>query len=117
MHRECNEENAVSGSASREQKGARREAMADVNNPNVQKILHSKQFAHVATIRPDGSPQSSPMWFVWDGAYIQFTPATNRQKYRNIRRDPRIAVSITAVDDPYTYAEFRGVVERIEEDP
>jgi Pyridoxamine 5'-phosphate oxidase len=56
------------------------------------------------------------MWFVWDGAYLKFTHATNRQKYQNIRRDPRVAVSITAVDDPYTYAEFRGVVERIEEE-
>src|SRR5260370_7030240 len=56
------------------------------------------QFVGVATIRPDGSPQSSPLWFVWDGAYIQFTPATNRQKYRNIRRDPPIAFSITPVD-------------------
>ena len=91
--------------------------MADLHNPKVQKILQSKQFAHLATIRPDGSPQSSPMWFVWDGAYLKFTHATNRQKYRNIRRDPRIAVSITDVDDPYIYAEFRGVVERIEEDP
>ncbi len=80
--------------------------MADLHNPKVQKILQSKQFAHLATIRPDGSPQSSPMWFVWDG-----------EKYRNIRRDPRIAVSITDVNDPYIYAEFRGVVERIEEDP
>ncbi len=91
--------------------------MADLHNPKVQKILQSKQFAHIATIRPDGSPQSSPMWFVLDGAYLKFTHATNRQKYRNIRRDPRIAVSITDVDDPYIYAEFRGVVERIEEDP
>ncbi len=91
--------------------------MADVQNPKVQKILHSKAFAHVATMRPDGSPQSSPMWFVWDGASLKFTHATNRQKYQHIRRDPRVAVSITDVDDPYTYAEFRGVVERIEEDP
>ena len=91
--------------------------MADLNNPKVQKILHSKQFAHLATIGPDGSPQSSPMWFLWDGEYIKFTHTTTRQKYRNIRRDPRVAVSITDADDPYTYAEFRGVVERIEEDP
>jgi hypothetical protein len=55
------------------------------------------------------------MWFVWDGAYLKFTHATNRQKYQNIRRDPSVAVSITTVDDPY--AEFRGAVERIEEDP
>jgi PPOX class probable F420-dependent enzyme len=91
--------------------------MADLNNPKVQKILQSKAFAHLATIRPDGSPQSSPMWFLWDGEYIKFTHATNRKKYRNIQRDPRVAVSILDGDDPYTYAEFRGVVERIEEDP
>src|SRR2546421_9942960 len=91
--------------------------MADLNNPKVQKILQSKAFAHLATISPDGSPQSSPMWFLWDGEYIKFTHTTERQKFRNIQRDPRVAISITDVDQPYTYAEFRGVVERIEDDP
>lgn len=91
--------------------------MADLKNPKVQKILRSKGFAHLATIGPDGAPQSSPMWLLWDGAYIKFTHTTTRKKYQNIRRDPRVAVSITDVDDPYTYAEFRGIVERIEEDP
>jgi len=57
------------------------------------------------------------MWFLWDGEYIKFTTTPNRRKYRNIQRDPRVAVSIIDVDDPYIAAEFRGVVERIEEDP
>jgi len=91
--------------------------MADLNNPKVQKILHSKEFAHLATIGADGAPQSSPMWFLWDGEYIKFTTTPNRRKYQNIQRDPRVAVSIIDVDDPYIAAEFRGVVERIEEDP
>ncbi|MBO0781983.1 MAG: PPOX class F420-dependent oxidoreductase [Ktedonobacteraceae bacterium] len=91
--------------------------MADLNNPKVQKILHSKAFAHLATTGPDGAAQSSPMWFLWDGEHIKFTHTTNRKKYQNIQRDPRVAVSITDVDNPYTYAEFRGVVERIEKDP
>jgi PPOX class probable F420-dependent enzyme len=91
--------------------------MADLTNPKVQNILHSKQFAHLATIGPDGAPESSPMWFLWDGEYIKFTHTTTRKKYRNIQRDPRVAVSITDADDPYIAAEFRGVVERIEEDP
>lgn len=91
--------------------------MADLNNPKVQKILHSKGFAHLATIGPDGAPQSSPMWFLWDGEHIKFTHTTNQVKYQNIQREPRVAVSITDVDDPYTYAEFRGIVERIEKDP
>jgi PPOX class probable F420-dependent enzyme len=91
--------------------------MADLSNPKVQKILHSKAFAHLATIGSKGEPQSSPMWFLWDGEYIKFTHTTQRQKYQNVLRDPRVAVSITDVDNPYTYAEFRGVIERIEEDP
>ena len=91
--------------------------MAELNNPKVQKILHSKGFAHLATIGADGAPQSSPMWFLWDGEHIKFTHTTTRKKYQNIRRDPRVAVSITDIDDPYIYAEFRGIVERIEEDP
>jgi PPOX class probable F420-dependent enzyme len=91
--------------------------MADLNNPKVQKILQSKEFAHLATIGPDGAPQSSPMWFIWDGEYIKFTHTTDRVKYQNIKRDPRVSVSITDKDNAYTYAEFRGTVERIESDP
>jgi PPOX class probable F420-dependent enzyme len=91
--------------------------MADLNNPKVQKILHSKQFAHLATLGPDGAPESSPMWFLWDDEYIKFTHTTTRKKYHNIQRDPRVAVSITDVDDPYIAAEFRGRIGRIEEDP
>lgn len=91
--------------------------MTDVNAPAVQKILQSQAFAHLATIGPNGEAQSSPMWFLWDGEYVKFTHTTNRKKYQNIKRDPRVSISITDVDEPYTYAEFRGVVERIEDDP
>lgn len=91
--------------------------MADLSNPKVQKILKSKAFAYLATIGPDGSPQNSPMWFLWDGEYIKFTHTSQRQKFRNIQRDPRVSIAITDPDNPYIYAEFRGVVERIEENP
>lgn len=57
------------------------------------------------------------MWFLWDGDRLKFTHTTDRQKYRNIQRDPHVAVSITDVDDPYTSAEFRGVIDRIDDDP
>lgn len=91
--------------------------MADLNNPKVQKILHSKSLAHLATLGANGEPQSSPMWFLWDGEYIKFTHTSERQKYRNIQHDPRVAISIADPDNPYIYAEFRGVVERIDKDP
>src|SRR5947207_11472930 len=82
-------------------------SMADLNSPKVQKILHSKAFAHLATVGAKGEPHSSVMWFLWDGEYIKFTHTTERQKYQNLKRDPRVAISITDVDDPYIYAEFR----------
>ncbi len=91
--------------------------MADLNNPKVQKILHSKAFAYLATIGPNGKPQVTPMWFLWDGEYIKFTHTPDRQKYRNILRDPHVSIAVADVDEPYTCAEFRGVIERIDKDP
>lgn len=79
-------------------------------------LLDRPLFAHLATIRPDGSPQSSVMWFVWDGQLLRFTHTSTRQKYRNVTRDPRVALSIADPDDGYRYLEVRGVVVSIEPD-
>lgn len=89
----------------------------DLQNPRVQKILHSKAFAFLSTIGPHGEPHNSPVWFVWDGEYLKFTLNSKRQKLLNIQRDPCVAVSIIDLDNPYTYAEFRGVAARVEDDP
>ena len=50
-------------------------------------LLDSSALAHVATIGPDGAPQSNPVWFGWDGTHVLFSQTTGRQKYRN-RHDP-----------------------------
>jgi PPOX class probable F420-dependent enzyme len=78
-------------------------------------ILQSKAFAHVATIGPKGEPQVNPVWFVWDGTHILFSVNKVRQKYRNLVREPRIALSILDPDNPYRMIEIRGKA-RIEED-
>lgn len=80
-------------------------------------ILTSKGFAHVATIGPHHEPQSTPVWFDWDGTYVRISQTKDRQKYRNIQRDPRVALSITDPQNPYHYLEIRGKVARIEDDP
>jgi PPOX class probable F420-dependent enzyme len=82
-----------------------------------QAVLRKPAFGHVATLGPDGSPQSSPVWIDWDGEFLRFSQTTTRQKLQNLRRDGRIAVSATDPDDPYMYVEVRGVVDRVEEDP
>jgi PPOX class probable F420-dependent enzyme len=80
-------------------------------------LLTRPLFGHLATIRPDGTPQANPMWFSWDGEYLRFTNTTTRQKYRNVTAEPRIAMSVNDPDKPYRYLEVRGTVERIDPDP
>ena len=80
-------------------------------------LLESTALAHVATIGPNGEPQVNPVWFGTQDGYILFSQTTNRQKYRNLQRDARIALSIVDPGNPYRYLEIRGVVERIDPDP
>ncbi len=79
-------------------------------------LLDKKGFAHLATLRPDGSPQSTPMWYGFDGGTLLFSTTTGRQKYRNVTANPQVAVSILDPEDPYRYLEIRGVVTQIDDD-
>ena len=81
-----------------------------------QDLLSKKGFAHVATVGPEGEPQTQPMWYEWDGTSILLSHTKARQKFRNLKRDPRVAVSILDPENPYRYLEIRGVVD-IEDDP
>lgn len=80
-------------------------------------ILHKKGFGHIATIGPDGAPQSSPVWFDFDGEHVLFGLTTTRQKYRNLTARPELAISIIDPDNPYRYIEIRGHVASIDDDP
>lgn len=79
-------------------------------------LLERPLFAHLATVRPDGSPQTSVMWFAWDGDALLFTHTSTRQKFANLQHEPRVAVSIADPDDPYRYLEIRGTVESMDPD-
>ncbi len=83
---------------------------------NYADLLHTTALAHVATIGPNGEPQNNPVWFDWDGEHLLFSQTKNRQKYRNVRREPRVAISIVDPANPYRYLEIRGKVVRIDED-
>jgi PPOX class probable F420-dependent enzyme len=79
-------------------------------------LLERPNYAHLATIRPDGSPQSSVMWFSWDGSRLRLTHTKKRQKFANLGKEPRVALSIADPEDQYRFVEIRGVVESIEDD-
>ncbi len=84
--------------------------------PEKFKDLFSKRaFANIATLMPNGGPQVTPVWIDFDGTHILFNSARGRWKDRNVRRDPRVAISIVDPDDPYRYLEIRGRVVAITE--
>ena len=83
---------------------------------NLKRILNKKGFAHVATIGPDGEPQNNPVWFKWDGEHLLISQTDEKQKFKNMQREPRVAVSISDPDDPYKRVELRGHVARVDTD-
>lgn len=72
--------------------------------------------AHFATVRSDGSLQSNPMWFRWDGDRVRLTHTRTRKKFRNVAHEPRVALSIVDPDNAQRYLEVRGVVESVQDD-
>lgn len=90
--------------------------MADTIPTDFADLLERPLFGHLATVHPDGSPHSSVMWFDWDGQLLRFTHTSRRQKYRNLLREPRMAMTVVDPDDPTRYLEVRGTVVSIEPD-
>jgi PPOX class probable F420-dependent enzyme len=80
---------------------------------DVKALVRDANFAHLATLMADGSPQNAPVWVDLDGDRILVGTGEGSLKARNTRRDPRVALSIVAYDNPYVEAQLRGrVVER-----
>jgi len=78
-------------------------------------LFQKKAFANLGTIMSDGSPQVTPVWVDYDGKYVRFNSALGRVKDRNVRRDPRVSLSILDPDNPYRYLAIRGRVVDITE--
>ncbi len=77
------------------------------------KMLNDKNFAHIATINKDGSPQVSPVWVGFDGTHVIINSEDKRRKVRNLKRDARVSLSVLDSANPYHYIEIRGKVVEI----
>jgi PPOX class probable F420-dependent enzyme len=73
-------------------------------------LLDGKNYAILATINPDGSPQTSVLWVGRDGNDLLFSTVAGRVKHRNMERDPRVSVTVLDSADPENYVELRGQV-------
>lgn len=77
-------------------------------------LFERRSFAHFATLMPAGTPQVTPVWIDHervDGAdRLLVNTERGRQKERNVRRNPKVGVSILDPEDPYRFLSARGEV-------
>jgi PPOX class probable F420-dependent enzyme len=84
-------------------------------NEATKALFDGKNFPVVATINADGSVQTSVVWAKRDGDAVLFATVRGRLKERNMRRDPRVSLSVFDLEDPLKYVEVRGRAEITEE--
>ena len=79
----------------------------------IRALFRGANFAHLATVMADGSPQVAPVWADLEGDRILVSTGEGSLKARNTKRDARVGVSVVGQDNPYVEAQIRGrVVER-----
>jgi PPOX class probable F420-dependent enzyme len=78
--------------------------------PELQDLLDGTPIAHVATLLSDGAPHSVPMWIGTQEGSVVIMTDPGSLKARNLRRDPRIAISLTPPDNPFSPVALRGHV-------
>jgi PPOX class probable F420-dependent enzyme len=94
-------------------------SMSQIISGPIAKLLEGKNFAFVATLMKDGSPQITPVWidFEKDTNTVLVNTAEGRIKHKNISRDPRVAISVVNHSNPYEMVTIRGkVIEQITKD-
>jgi len=78
-------------------------------------IFDKKAFCHLATVGTDGRPQVTPVWCDFDGTHVRINTARGRVKDRNLKANPRVALSAQDPDNPYRYVQVRGRVSEMTE--
>jgi len=90
---------------------------SDTLPENFADLLDRPIVGTLATVRRDGAPTATPMWFAWDGEYLKFTHTTYRQKLKNLQAEPRFAFTIIDPENAMRYLEVRGSLADVEPDP
>lgn len=84
--------------------------MAATISTGFKKLLEEPAFCQIATTMPDGSPQITQVWVDTDGEHILINTSASRQKTRNLRRDPRVAVNVVDPSNAWRLGNVRGRV-------
>jgi PPOX class probable F420-dependent enzyme len=83
--------------------------------PQSHRDLLDAQVATLATVRSDGFPHMTEVWFIHENGQLKISLNTSRQKTRNLCEHPQCSVLVLDLENPYRYLEVRGTA-RIEPD-
>lgn len=83
---------------------------------NVKDLLERPIVASLTTIAPDGFPENTAIWALWDGEYIYVNTADGRRKPHNIRNNPNVALFVIDPENSGRWIDIRGVVESMDVD-
>jgi PPOX class probable F420-dependent enzyme len=89
------------------------EPMAEAIDERSRELLEAPNFGHVATIGGDGTPHVAVVWVDTDGDHVLLNSAEGRVWPDNIRRDPRLSLTVVNPENPYEYVVIRGRVVEI----
>ncbi|MEM8618909.1 MAG: PPOX class F420-dependent oxidoreductase [Actinomycetota bacterium] len=84
-------------------------------NADYHDLLLAPNTAVLTTLQPDGGPNGSPVWFLFEDDAVFVSTLADRAKHRNVANDPRVSLTVVDPQRPLRYVEVRGVVELIDD--
>lgn len=84
--------------------------LGKITDENIVRLFEGRNFAFLATVRKDGSPQVTPTWIDRDNDTILINTAKGRVKQENVSRDPRVSISLVDDRNPYSMVTITGKV-------
>ncbi|MFH8803325.1 PPOX class F420-dependent oxidoreductase [Streptomyces sp. NPDC017936] len=84
--------------------------------PEAVDLLRRPNPAVMATLRSDGTPVSTPTWYLWEDGRVLISLDEGRVRLKHIRRDPRVTLTVLDGDDWYTHVTLVGRVVATRED-
>jgi len=84
--------------------------LGKITDENIVRLFQGRNFAFLATVKKDGSPQVTPTWIDRDNDTILINTAKGRVKQENVSRDPRVSISLVDDRNPYSMVTITGKV-------
>ncbi len=83
---------------------------------DVRTLLEAPNYVHLSTLRADGSPRNWVVWVGLEGEHILVCTSDATWKAKDMRREPRVALSVTDLANPYQMAAIQGQVVEVRSD-